>query len=199
MAEVLPNNRRMLATFVEAGYRPTQRVSDGVVSLTFDIEPTPQSAAVRAAREHRRSRAASRGCWRRTTVAVVGAGRTPGGLGHEVLRHVVDGGFTGDVVAVNAQVAAGETVGGVPAYPRCPRCPTTSTWWSSPCRPRRCSRWSPRRARIRAAGLVVVSAGFAEADDAGRQRQADLVALARGPGCASSARMHWGCSTLRPR
>ena len=52
VAEVLPNNRRMLATFVEAGYRPTQRVSDGVVSLTFDIEPTPQSAAVRAAREH---------------------------------------------------------------------------------------------------------------------------------------------------
>ena len=49
---------------------------------------------------------------------MVGAGRTPGGLGHEVLRHVVDGGFTGDVVAVNAQVAAGETVGGVPAYPR---------------------------------------------------------------------------------
>ena len=39
IAEVLPNNRRMLSTFEEAGYHPARHMDDGVVSLAFDIEP----------------------------------------------------------------------------------------------------------------------------------------------------------------
>ena len=40
VAEVLPSNRRMLATFEEAGYKPTQSMDEGVVKLHFDISPT---------------------------------------------------------------------------------------------------------------------------------------------------------------
>ena len=52
-AEVLPQNRRMLNVFKEAGYAVHHRFEDGVVMVNFDIRPTEQSTAVRLAREHR--------------------------------------------------------------------------------------------------------------------------------------------------
>jgi acetyl coenzyme A synthetase (ADP forming)-like protein len=39
--------------------------------------------------------------FRPTSIAVIGAGRAPGGVGHEVLRNIVTGGFTGRVYPVN--------------------------------------------------------------------------------------------------
>src|SRR5690606_35756062 len=53
VAEVLPQNRKMLGVFNEAGYVVTRRFEDGVVSVSFDIAETEASAAVRLAREHR--------------------------------------------------------------------------------------------------------------------------------------------------
>ena len=46
VAEVLPSNRRMLATFEEAGYKPTSAMDEGVVKLHFDISPTQSSREV---------------------------------------------------------------------------------------------------------------------------------------------------------
>ncbi len=43
------------------------------------------------------------------TIAVVGASRTPGKVGHEILMNLIDGGFAGTIVAVNP--AGGEVLG----------------------------------------------------------------------------------------
>lgn len=51
-AEVLPQNGRMIAVFREAGYSLRQQLEDGVVSVSFDIDPTDRSLAVMMAREH---------------------------------------------------------------------------------------------------------------------------------------------------
>lgn len=51
-AEVLPQNGRMIAVFREAGYSLRQQLDDGVVSVSFDIDPTDRSLAVMMAREH---------------------------------------------------------------------------------------------------------------------------------------------------
>lgn len=51
-ADVLPQNGRMIAVFREAGYSPHQRLEDGVVTVTFDIDPTDRSLEVMMAREH---------------------------------------------------------------------------------------------------------------------------------------------------
>ena len=53
VAEVLPQNRKMLGVFNDAGYEVTHRYEDGVISLGFDIDPTERSRAVMEAREHR--------------------------------------------------------------------------------------------------------------------------------------------------
>ncbi len=182
VADVLPDNRRMLATFAEAGYRPTQHVSDGVVSLAFDIEPTAESVAVRTAREHRAEARSIAGLLAPRSVAVAGAGRSPGGLGHAVLRRIVDGGFAGRVVAVNSRVEDGARIGGVPAYRRLDDVPGGADLVVVAVPAEEVLDVVTQAAQTGARGLVVVSGGFAETDDAGAARQAELVTLARGSG-----------------
>lgn len=182
VADVLPDNERMLKTFVEAGYRPTQRLSDGVVSLTFDIEPTPQSVAVRIAREHRAEARSIARLLAPGSVAVVGAGRAPGGVGHEVLSRLSAAGFTGSVVAVNAGVGPGDTICGVPAYPALGQVPHAVDLVVVAVPGPEVLAVVDDAASIGAVGLVVLSSGFAEAGPEGRARQAELVALARGQG-----------------
>src|SRR5689334_23696591 len=46
VAEVLPGNRRMVGVFTDAGYEARRSYGDGVVTLTFPIEPTELSERV---------------------------------------------------------------------------------------------------------------------------------------------------------
>ncbi len=116
VAEVLPQNRKMINVFQEAGYVVKHRLEDGVISLSFDITPTAASTAVRIAREHRAESLSVGGLLTPRSVAVVGASRRELSIGHTFLRNLVEGGFAGDVYAVNPK--AGDTLHGVPCYPR---------------------------------------------------------------------------------
>ena len=58
VAEVLPDNRRMMQVFREQGYKVKGGWDEGVMHLEFDIDPTETAIGVIAAREHR-SEAAS--------------------------------------------------------------------------------------------------------------------------------------------
>lgn len=51
VAEVLPQNGRMIAVFREAGFTLRQQLEDGVVQVGFDIDPTERSQAVMLGRE----------------------------------------------------------------------------------------------------------------------------------------------------
>jgi len=104
VAEVLPNNTRMLATFREAGYELEQHREEDVIAVSFAIEPTEASVAVMAARELRAEARSMSRLLRPQSVAIVGASRSPGGLGHALLQHVVDAGFAGRLVAVHPEV-----------------------------------------------------------------------------------------------
>ena len=104
IAEVLPENHRMIATFREAGFEVRQRREEDVLAVAFDIEPTAASVAVMEAREHRAEARSVHRLLHPHRVAVVGASRRPGGLGHELLRHIVAGGYTGELVAVHPEV-----------------------------------------------------------------------------------------------
>jgi len=53
VAEVLPDNHRMIQTFRDAGYRLVSGFEDGVITLEFPIEPTDTAIGVMAGREHR--------------------------------------------------------------------------------------------------------------------------------------------------
>ena len=50
-------------------------------------------------------------------VAVIGASRTPGKVGYEVLQNLKEGGFAGDIVPINPSA---EDVCGIPCHPDLP-------------------------------------------------------------------------------
>ena len=105
-AEVLPQNRKMLAVFSDAGYDVTRHIEDGVVEVGFDIEPTDQSKAVAMSREHRAEALSVRSLLHPRTIAVIGASRRTASIGSQLLDRLVDAGFTGRIHPVNPNVRA---------------------------------------------------------------------------------------------
>jgi acyl-CoA synthetase (NDP forming)/GNAT superfamily N-acetyltransferase len=100
-ATVLPSNGRMVAVFRSAGFTVASRFGDGVIEVRLDLRPTPGAEAAIAARAQRAEAEAVRRLLEPRSVAVIGAGRDPSGVGHAVLRNVLDHGFAGPVYAVN--------------------------------------------------------------------------------------------------
>ncbi|MBX7557375.1 GNAT family N-acetyltransferase, partial [Streptomyces sp. tea 10] len=99
-AEVLPENRKMLHVFVEAGYDVSRQFEDGVVVVDFDIDPTEKSLAVMAAREHRAEARSITDLLTPATVAVVGASANRDHAGFHAVEGILTGGYTGTLYGV---------------------------------------------------------------------------------------------------
>jgi acyl-CoA synthetase (NDP forming)/RimJ/RimL family protein N-acetyltransferase len=180
VAEVLPDNVRMLEVFKHAGYHAETSRDEGYVTLTFDITPTATSLAVTHAREQRAEASSVRRLVRPASVAVVGASRDDRSLGYALVRHVVDGGFRGRVVGVNP--AAGDTVAGVPCYPSLEDVPEAVDLAIVATPAEAVGAVVRDAAAAGVHGLVVVSSGFGESGPAGFTAQRTLVRTARAHG-----------------
>src|ERR1019366_3400703 len=77
VADVLPQNRKMVAVFREAGYGVTDHFDHGVIALAFDIDPTDRSLAVMEAREHGSEATSLRALLQPRSIVVIGASRHP--------------------------------------------------------------------------------------------------------------------------
>src|SRR5688572_9916093 len=116
-AEVLPANNKMIKVFTDAGYTQKRSFEDGAVRLHLDLEPTDRSLAVQLAREQRAEAHSVRRLLVPGSVAVIGTGRTPGGVGRSVLGNLREAGFTGDLYAVNKAFPEDlKELDGVPAH-----------------------------------------------------------------------------------
>ncbi|MDB1088810.1 GNAT family N-acetyltransferase [Streptomyces sp. ACA25] len=117
VAEVLPANSKMIKVFTDAGYSQHRSFADGSVHLTLDLEPTAASLAVMRAREQRAEARSVQRLLTPRAVAVVGAGRRPGGVGRRVLDALLAAGFPGPVHAVNEALEDGRSeIGGAAAH-----------------------------------------------------------------------------------
>ncbi|MFD3942779.1 GNAT family N-acetyltransferase [Streptomyces sp. NPDC058579] len=183
-AEVLPANTKMIKVFTDAGYTQKRSFEDGSVRLHLDLEPTDRSLAVQRAREQRAEARSVQRLLTPGSVAVVGAGRTPGGVGRTVLRNLLDGGFTGRTYAVNrALTEETGTLEGVPAFRSVGDIgePVDLAIVAVPAErvPEAVADCGEHGVR----GLVVLSAGYAETGSGeGRDRQRELVRQARSYG-----------------
>ncbi|MFD0317713.1 bifunctional acetate--CoA ligase family protein/GNAT family N-acetyltransferase [Streptomyces flavalbus] len=182
-AEVLPANTKMIKVFTDAGYTQKRSFEDGVVRLELDLEPTDRSLAVQYAREQRAEARSVRRLLLPGSVAVIGAGRTPGGVGRSLLRNIKDAGYTGRLYAVNrAFDETWQDVDGVPAH-RSVRDIADHVDLAVVAVPAEhvpevvteCGEHGVQ-------GLVVISAGYAESGPDGRERQRELVRHARAYG-----------------
>jgi acetyl coenzyme A synthetase (ADP forming)-like protein len=113
VADTLPDNRRMIGVFRDAGFEVTQRFEEGSIRVEMAIEPTERSRAAIEAREHRAAANSIARMLDARTVAVIGAGREPRGVGHQVVGNLL-GGFDGVVYPVNPEA---HSIAGVRAYP----------------------------------------------------------------------------------
>ena len=186
-AQTLPQNRKMLGVFKQAGFAVTTRFDEGVIEVQLGLEPTLEAQAKIEERERRAEARSIERLLAPRSVAVIGAGRQRGGLGHEIVRNLVAGGFDGPVFPVNAtatHVASMSTyttvldipgevdlaiiaVPAVDVYDVVGRCVEKGVQ-----------------------GLIIISAGFAETGPDGAAEQRRIVELARhhglrliGPNC----------------
>ncbi|RZE07663.1 MULTISPECIES: bifunctional GNAT family N-acetyltransferase/acetate--CoA ligase family protein [Streptomyces] len=182
-AEVLPANTKMIKVFTDAGYQQKRSFEDGVVRLEFGLEPTDRSLAVQHAREQRAEARSVQRLLAPGSVAVVGVGRTLGGVGRSILRNIREAGFTGPVHAVNQGFPdTGDTVEGVRAH-RSVRDiaePVDLAVIAVPAE--RVPEAVAECGEHGVQGLVVISAGYAEQGPEGRERQRALIRQARSYG-----------------
>ncbi|RPK57187.1 Acetyltransferase Pat [Streptomyces sp. ADI96-02] len=182
-ADVLPANNKMIKVFRDAGYTQQRTFEDGTVHLTLDLEPTEKSLAVQRGREQRAEAHSVQRLLAPGSVAVIGTGRTPGGVGRTVLRNLLASGYTGRTYAVNRAFDAGlPTLDGVPAHrslgeidERVDLAVIAVPAHRVPEAVADCGEHGVR-------GLVVLSAGYAERGSEGRELQRELVRQARSYG-----------------
>ena len=178
-AEVLPENRKMLMVFSDAGYDVKRHFDDGVVSLEFNIDPTDKSRAVMESREHRAEARSIQELLAPSSVAVIGASRKWGTVGYQLLEHIIEGGFTGPVYAINPEAFE---LAGMLSFARLSEVPgpvklaiIAVPYAEVPKVVEECGAAGVK-------GIVVATAGYADDGERGLARQRELVRQARANG-----------------
>lgn len=182
-AEVLPENRKMVKVFTDAGYTQRRSFTDGVVHLEFDLEQTDRSLAVMRAREHRAEAKSVQRLLTPRSVAVIGVSRNPQTVGRAILRDLLGSADdTRPVYAVNRNAPPGTELDGVPVHRSVLDIPgpvdlavIAVPEGAVPAAVAECGAHGVQ-------GLVVVTAGYAETGPEGRDRQRALVRQARAAG-----------------
>ncbi len=178
-AEVLPVNHRMIDVFRESGFPVKLRSSPDVIEVQLPTSLSEEALERFRERERIASVAAVRSVLEPRAVAVIGASRHRGTIGGEILHNLIEGGFNGQVYAVNDQADAvqslrayhsvaditGDVDLAVVAVPA-----EDVVRVASEC----------ATAGVRA--MLVISAGFAEAGERGAERQRKLLELCRNGG-----------------
>ena len=208
-ATVLPSNGRMVAVFRNAGFTAASHFGDGVIEVRLDLQPTPEAEAAILARAQRAEAEAVRRLLAPRSVVVIGAGREPSGVGHAVLRNVLDHHFAGPVYAVNPAADQVAGVGAVPAVGDIDG-PVDLAVVVVPAS--RVPAVVEECGRMGVPAVIVISAGFAEVGPEGAALSADALRAARrygtrllGPNCLGvintdpNVRLHATFATPNPR
>ena len=178
-AEVLADNRRMLGVFADVGFTPHKDMDAGSVHVGFAIDPSETFVRAMETREASAVTSSLVPLFRPNAVAVVGAGRQAGTIGHEILRNLVTHGFDGPVYPVNPNASH---VASVRAYPSLAELPEPADM-AVIVVPAPLVRGVVEQAATAGVKVVViVTAGFAETSDEGADTQRELTRFVRSHG-----------------
>ena len=113
-ADTLLENSQMVQVFRDAGFTQRSRLDAGVIRVVMDISPTNEALSALYRARQKAVASSMRRLLRPRSVAVVGASRSPGTVGHELVRNLVTGGFQGPVYPVNPTATH---IASLPCYP----------------------------------------------------------------------------------
>lgn len=172
VADVLPDNHRMIEMFRESGFPVALRSGEGTIEVQFPTAATPEALERYMQREHIAAVAGVGHMLRPSSVVVVGASRRRGTVSGELVHNILEARFAGPLHLVNRSA---DEVQGHPAIRSLDDLPepVELAVLAVPAPDvvavaRQCARHGVR-------ALVVLAAGFAEAGAAGEERQRELV------------------------
>lgn len=187
VAEVLPENHRMIDVFRRSGFPVAIRARAGTIEVELATALTEEAAERFEEREARAAAAAVRTFLAPRSVAVIGASRDPASIGGRLFANLIRGNFAGAVHPVNPKAAA---VQGVRAYPSVLDVPGPVDVAFVVVPAAAVLEVAEECARKGVRGLVVISAGFGETGGEGRERERRLLEICRragmrliGPNC----------------
>ncbi|WP_112237812.1 bifunctional acetate--CoA ligase family protein/GNAT family N-acetyltransferase [Kribbella monticola] len=186
-ADTLAENAPMLRLFLDSGFREVHQLDSGLVELTLDTEYDVRTLDKMAERESIAESRSLKPVLAPSSIAVIGAGRRAGGIGHEVLRNLADSGFTGRLYAVNPNA---DQIAGITAFPTVTDIPEPVDLAVIAVPAAQVARVVEECGQYGVGGAVVLTSGFSELGADGRQAQQELLELARrhslrliGPNC----------------
>jgi acetate---CoA ligase (ADP-forming) len=178
-ADTLAENHKMLRVFSEAGFvRQYQRDAE-VMKVVLAIESTPEAQAAADARDQSAVVRSISRLLKPGSIAVIGAGRSRGTIGHELLRNLLRGGFEGPVYPVNPSA---HSVASVPCWPRVSAVPGPVDLAVIAVPEPAVAQAIEDCGAKGVSSLVVITAGFAERGPGGVDAQRALATLAHGRG-----------------
>ncbi|KAA0235609.1 MAG: hypothetical protein JJLCMIEE_00520 [Acidimicrobiales bacterium] len=175
VAYVLPENTAMRRVFQDAGFESESTLEAGEVRFAIPLSLTDRTIAAFEAREQQaRARSIAR-LLEPASVAVVGAGKHRGNVGHEIFRNVLFGEFQGPVYPVNPDATH---VASVAAYPKVSAIPGAVDLAIIAVPTTVVAEVVRDCAAKGVNGLVVVSAGFAETGQEGAVLEREIASVA---------------------
>ncbi|HUZ10562.1 MAG TPA: GNAT family N-acetyltransferase [Acidimicrobiales bacterium] len=187
VALTLAVNRQMLSVFLNAGFAHRTTRDHEVLRVVMDIAPTSEAIAALEERDRRAVVRSVERILRPRSVAVLGASRRPGTIGHELVRNLVRGGFEGPVFPVNPRASH---VASLPCWPSIDAVPGEVDLAVVAVPAAAVEGAVDACGNRHVGGLVIVSSGFAETGPAGTEAERALTRLAHrhgmrivGPNC----------------
>jgi acyl-CoA synthetase (NDP forming)/RimJ/RimL family protein N-acetyltransferase len=175
-ASVLPENRKMIGVFVQAGFETATRFADGIVEVRLGITPTPEAEAKIDDRARSSASEAVRRLLSPRSIAVIGASRERGKVGYEVVRNLQRGGYQGSVYPVNPHT---EHVRSIRAVASILDIPDDVDLAIITLPAAQVAAAVEECGRKQVYGVVVISAGFSELGPAGAALEAEVLRVAR--------------------
>ncbi|HXF81151.1 MAG TPA: GNAT family N-acetyltransferase, partial [bacterium] len=178
-AFVRPDHHQMIDVLRSSGFPVEMDVRAGAIQALFPTALTEEARARFEQRERLAAIAALTSVFAPRAVAVIGASRRRGTIGGEIFHNLLAYGFTGRVYAVNP---AATEVQGQPSFPSIEAVPGPVDLAVIVVPAAALADVAAQCARKGVRALVVISSGFAEIGEAGRQRQARLLEICRASG-----------------
>jgi acetate---CoA ligase (ADP-forming) len=186
-AYVLADNFGMMRLFRNSGYEVRRELDEGIYSIEFPTEYSPEARAADWEHERKSVTASMTPIFYPRAVAVVGAGRDDRSIGGRLLRNLVMSGYTGAVYPVNPNAPF---VRSVKAYPSLLDVPDEVDLAFIAVPAEYVLEAARQAGQKGVRSLVVISAGFGETGEAGRAVEQELVRIVRragmrmvGPNC----------------
>jgi acetyl coenzyme A synthetase (ADP forming)-like protein len=172
-------NRSMIEVFRNSGFPVQERFDRGLVEIDFSVTPTQASVELSELRDRLSTAASIRPFFKPNAVAVVGASRNPSSIGYRILDELVRAGFQRGIYPVNPKA---DVINGLTVYPSVTAIPQPVDLAIIAV---------PRDAVLAVVddcaargvrALIVITAGFSESDQTGRDLQKQLLDKVRGYG-----------------